>query len=456
MTDASPDQAGTTSREFHPVADIFPMMSEREFQDLVTSIEQNGQREPIWVHRDGRIVDGRNRWRACQELGLTAETRVYERDDAELVKFVVDLNLRRRHLNESQRSMVAAKIARLPRGVHRDSLIRDTAIAVSPSQAEVAAELNVSIDSVQRARKVEDGGIPELVAAVEAGKLTVSAAAVIAEQSPEVQREIIAADDEKGIIRRANEFKRQKREARKAEKEAARQKAAEAAAAVVEQITHETGTPVDMAESKWWQLGQHLLYCGDSTDSEFVDMLRTQGAAFAFADPPYNVDKADWDRGFTWKHDYLSDVASVVAVTPGISAVADLFHVTAMPYRWSMSAWVTNGMTRGALGFGNWIYVALFSGLGSIHRNAQDHLRITVDASTTGETAHESRKPARLLVDLIELFTTAGDAIIDPFLGSGTTLFAAEQTGRRCIGAEINPDYCREIIARYGASARPL
>lgn len=205
------------------------------------------------------------------------------------------------------------------------------------------------------------------------------------------------------------------------------------------------------ALSNWWQLGRHLLYCGDSTDPEFVE--RTRGARLAFADPPYNAGKADWDHGFVWAHDYLADSAEVVLVTPGISAVADFFAVTRMPYRWSIAAHITNGMTRGALGFGNWIYTAVFSNARSIHRNAQDHMALSVDASSTPESGHESRKPARLLVNLIDLFTDEGDTVVDPFLGSGTTLFAADQTGRACIGAELNPTYQAEIIARYGAGA---
>jgi ParB family chromosome partitioning protein len=222
----------------------------------------------------------------------------------------------------------------------------------------------------------------------------------------------------------------------------------------------EAGTPplsapdLVVEPGTWWQLGRHLLYCGDSAEPEFID--RARGAAFAFADPPYNAGKADWDSGFKWGHDYLSEVAPMVAVTPGISAVAEFFSTTAMPYRWSMAAWITNGMTRGALGFGNWIYVALFSGEESIHRNAQDHLRLTVNAATNDETNHASRKPAALLVELLNLFTVAGDTVVDPFLGSGTTLFVAEKTGRRCIGAEIHPEHCREIIARFGPEASAL
>jgi hypothetical protein len=203
---------------------------------------------------------------------------------------------------------------------------------------------------------------------------------------------------------------------------------------------------------QWWQLGPHLLYCGDSASADFTG--RAVGAALAFADPPYNAGKADWDREFTWNHDYLSGAAEIVAVTPGIGAIPQFMRATRMPYRWSMAAWISNGMTHGALGYGNWIYIALFAEAESIYREMQDHMTITVGAAPP--TRHESRKPAALLVNLIESFTDPGDTVIDPFLGSGTTLFAADQAGRTCIGAEILPEYCAEIIARYDGEAHPL
>jgi hypothetical protein len=210
------------------------------------------------------------------------------------------------------------------------------------------------------------------------------------------------------------------------------------------------GSEVEPSGGGWHQLGPHWLYCGDSTDPEFIE--RCAGARFAFADPPYNADKAEWDNNFVWKHDYLAEVAPIVAVTPGIASLADFMSLTGMPYRWTLSAEITNGMTRGALGFGNWIAVALFAADESLYRNAKDVLHIAAGTGDDQGGIHPSRKPIRLINELITLFTNKDDLIVDPFLGSGTTLIAADKLGRRCIGAELDPTYCAHIIARYEES----
>lgn len=199
---------------------------------------------------------------------------------------------------------------------------------------------------------------------------------------------------------------------------------------------------------EWWQLGAHRLYCGDSGDGDFVEYATESGAAFAFADPPYNADVADWDKDFKWRHDWLVQAAPIVAVTPGIVSLQSFLKETAMPYVWTMAVWIDNGMTRGALGFGNWICIPLFA-TASIFRNSQDHKRVSITATDRDDANHKGRKPLEILRHLIGLFTGEGEAVIDPFLGTGTTLIAAEQLGRRCVGADISPAFCVDIIKRW-------
>lgn len=89
---------------FHELANLFPLIEGLAFDELCEDIKTQGQLEPI-VFYEGKILDGRNRWRACQTLGLEPRTTVYE--GSEPFSFVVSLNLHRRHLSSSQRAALA-------------------------------------------------------------------------------------------------------------------------------------------------------------------------------------------------------------------------------------------------------------------------------------------------------------------------------------------------------------
>jgi ParB-like chromosome segregation protein Spo0J len=167
----------------HPAAEIFPPMSGADFQALVDDIRENGQREPIIVH-DGLILDGRNRYRACIDLGLEPATMKWDRVGTPEA-YVISTNLRRRHLNESQRAMIAKKLATLTHGQRK----ADASIEAS-SQDDAARMLNVSRSAVQRAAVVQQRATPELVEAVERGDIPVSTAAQLVHLPKARQREI--------------------------------------------------------------------------------------------------------------------------------------------------------------------------------------------------------------------------------------------------------------------------
>jgi len=97
----------------HPLAALFPLMTGAAFEDLRASIASNGLREPIVLH-EGMVLDGRNRLRACEETGTPPRFR--ELDGADPLAFVLDANLHRRHLSESQRAAVGAEMANITRG----------------------------------------------------------------------------------------------------------------------------------------------------------------------------------------------------------------------------------------------------------------------------------------------------------------------------------------------------
>jgi hypothetical protein len=160
-------------------------MAEPDFAALKDDIAAHGLREPIWVWQ-GKILDGRNRHRACLELGVACPTREYQGQDP--LGFILSMNLHRRHLNESQRAMVAAKMARLPQGMRAD---RAANLPVVITQAEAAAHLHVSERSVRDAHKVRTEAQPEVVQAVEAGTMAVSAATKLADKPVDVQRTVV-------------------------------------------------------------------------------------------------------------------------------------------------------------------------------------------------------------------------------------------------------------------------
>lgn len=92
----------------HPYADRFPMLGTEELERLAADIAENGLQNPIVLDADGRILDGRNRWAACEIAGVTPATVLHEGDD--LAAFVLSQNVSRRHLTSGQQAMSTALV----------------------------------------------------------------------------------------------------------------------------------------------------------------------------------------------------------------------------------------------------------------------------------------------------------------------------------------------------------
>ncbi len=107
------------SHPLHPAVEIFPGMDPASFANLVEDIRTNGQHEPILLWR-GQVIDGRHRLRVCEELGITPKVRELDSELDDPIGLVLSLNLHRRHLSESQRAMVAARITTLRHGRRSD------------------------------------------------------------------------------------------------------------------------------------------------------------------------------------------------------------------------------------------------------------------------------------------------------------------------------------------------
>jgi ParB-like chromosome segregation protein Spo0J len=178
-------------RGFHPLSELFPRLDEVAFADLVADIKLHGLREPITLNPDGLLLDGRHRLWACKEAGVPPLFRTFS---GHAPTFVLSANVYRRHLDTSQRAMIAARLANMRQG-ERTDLARRSAKLQKVSRSEAADILNVSERLVADAQKVQRLGVPELVHAVETGELAVSAAATIARRPQEAQREVLAQSE---------------------------------------------------------------------------------------------------------------------------------------------------------------------------------------------------------------------------------------------------------------------
>ena len=96
-----------TTLEHHPIANIWPMMGEEQYKELKSDIEQNGCINKIWLY-EGKILDGRNRYKACQELNQHFSFLEYKGDEP--IQFAISLNMKRRHLTSAQKAALAVKI----------------------------------------------------------------------------------------------------------------------------------------------------------------------------------------------------------------------------------------------------------------------------------------------------------------------------------------------------------
>jgi ParB-like chromosome segregation protein Spo0J len=192
----------------HPLADIFPLLEGVAFESFVNDIREQGLRDPATV-LDGMLLDGRNRQRACLLVDVPLRTVDYTGDDP--LAYIISTNLERRHLNPSQLAMVGARISTMKVG--NPTFGNSANLPNKVSQPDAAARVNVSERSIRHAAVVLDKAEPEVVVAVDQGKIAVSVAASIASKPRDAQlgrlaREERKAEDLGTRLRRRRDFQR--------------------------------------------------------------------------------------------------------------------------------------------------------------------------------------------------------------------------------------------------------
>lgn len=224
-----------------------------------------------------------------------------------------------------------------------------------------------------------------------------------------------------------------------------------------------------------WQLGNHRLMCGDSTDTETVEKL--MGGVMAdlyLSDPPYNVAyEGKTEEALTIQNDSMSDNDFRTFLCNAFKAVDNVLKPGASFYIWHADSegynfrgacfetewtvrqcliWNKNCMVMGRQDY-QWKHEPCLYGWkqGASHSWYSDRKQTTVidfnKPQRNGE--HPTMKPVGLMGYLIENSTKAEQVVLDTFGGSGTTLVACEQLDRICYTMELDPRYCDVIIKRW-------
>ena len=211
----------------------------------------------------------------------------------------------------------------------------------------------------------------------------------------------------------------------------------------------------DIQEGEIFKLGKHRLMCGDSTNDEHVKALMDgEKADMVFTDPPYGK---EYDGRSDAHEQILNDDLGSKQITEfyklGESSekyycldyerLPILFEAQGMPK--SLIVW-----DKGHFGMGNGYrrqyeliaYYGDYSGT-----TESDVWEISRDS--VGDYSHPTQKPVELPAKAIKNSSNQGEIVLDLFTGSGSTLLAAEQTGRKAFCMELDPQYCQVIINRW-------
>lgn len=223
-----------------------------------------------------------------------------------------------------------------------------------------------------------------------------------------------------------------------------------------------------------WQLGKHRLACGDATDGAVVQKLLDRSKPrLMVTDPPYGVGyEPKWRKDAlggnsaraigTVLNDDCVDWRAAWALFPGdivycwhagMHASAVEASLAAADFRVRSQIIWDKGRLIISRGHYHWRHEPCWYAVRKLKTaNWQgDRKQVTVwqIPHRRSETGHGTQKPVECMRRPILNHTLQGDAVYDPFVGSGTTLIAAEMTGRKCFAIELSPEYCGLVIARW-------
>lgn len=393
----------------HPLANLFPLMTIPEFQGLVADIRSNGLKEPIWTHQ-GKIIDGRNRYRACQTLGIKPRLREWD-GKGSLVGFIVSMNLARRHLTSSQKAVVALEIERELAKESRKRVGRpaknSAKICTFSGKARDNAALIVGTNRtyVSAAKRIA-ADAPELILQIKDGLLTVADARRLVKINKAERKAIL------GLL------------------EAGRVKTLKDARALVRREQKLRLVRKAASASDRYRL------IHDDVES-LERYVKPQSLDCIITDPPFS----DLDA-----HRHLAEQAAKVLKPGGsllvvanrvlLPKIMKLMEVEGLNWHWLLAIVQPGGCGKIWQKRINPGWVPVLHYTKGKYQGTWARDIIVSEAPDKGH--HEWGRNPQVFAQLIESYSEPGGLICDPFLGGGGCAIAAIQTGRRFIGVDIN------------------
>jgi site-specific DNA-methyltransferase (adenine-specific) len=393
-----------SNREYHEVANIFPLLYGDEFDKLKADIAANGLLESIVIMPTGEILDGRNRHRACTETGVTPRFETWTGGDSfsELVQFVVSKNLHRRHLNSGQQAVIAIEATELVERLEREAKERQGArndlLTSGKDFPEVddaerprdhlAQMFDTNPRYIQDAKKLQSEA-PDLLADVRVGKKTL----------PKAKREL----------------KERKREEEKTE------------AMKRVKVDH---PEVDSRFSLF-----------QSPISEACNLVDANSIDWVITDPPYPREYLPLfgDLARFCAH-ALKPGGSLICMT-GQSYLPDAIRYlcSELTYHWTVSYLTPGGQSvqlweRKVNTFWKpllWFVKGEYQGdwIGDVCKSA---------VNDNDKRFHGWGQSETGMMDILKRFTRPGDVVCDPFCGGGTTGVVSIALDRLFVGMDID------------------
>ncbi|MBD2198214.1 MULTISPECIES: ParB/RepB/Spo0J family partition protein [Calothrix] len=405
--------------------------------ELKESIRANGLLNPITVDQKLNLIAGLHRLTACKLLGLDAiECNIVTYQYAEQARLAeIDENLIRNELEPLERSELWLERDRILERMGLRAKVGDNQHTLKAGEiispplkrtVELAKEAGYSERTFQHGKQIAKGIHPDVKQMIKGTAIAESPTALLKiARAGSQERAVAEAAQQAGELAQAQgnlkEVELQAKllaEAQNKQKElqilAYNSALAEKEAKLLQKKSQsqpekarEFNPALKVTVGDEWMLGRHLVYCGDTAEQDFLNLLPSDAAlAIATVSP-------------SWNHNYLAEEARVVAVLRSQGQIYEFYKRNQMPFQYELI-------------LGN-IYVGIFS-----HQSLSQP-----------QTAINIEGIEGIVNYLINLYTSPNNFVIAPFMGNGEVLIACERMGRICFTGDENEELISRGIGRW-------